>query len=137
MAQFSYVDLGAGLPPAPIVTVKIYPPEWEREDNSDELIYSCTAFLDTGSDCTLLPQEAISTLKLTTFKANTQIVGVAGGKMEALGCYVDLSIGDRNFAAIRAYACRIQDLNGHAIIGRDVLNKCLVEFDGILGQLRL
>ena len=51
--------------------------------------------------------------------------------------YIDLSIGDRNFAAIRAYACRIQDLNGHAIIGRDVLNQCLVEFDGILGELRL
>ena len=137
MSQFDYVDLGAGLPPAPIVTMTIYPPEWERTGNSDELVYSCTAFLDTGSDCTLLPQAAIVALKLTTFKANTLIVGVAGGQMEALGCYVDIRIGDRHFAAVRAYACRIQDLNGHAIIGRDVLNQCLVEFDGILGKLRL
>jgi hypothetical protein len=46
MAQFSYVDLGAGLPSTPIVTVKIYPPEWEREGENDELVYSCTAFID-------------------------------------------------------------------------------------------
>jgi hypothetical protein len=30
MYQFNYVDLGAGLPPAPIVPMTIYPPEWER-----------------------------------------------------------------------------------------------------------
>jgi Retroviral aspartyl protease len=136
MSLFSYVDLGAGLPPAPIVTLTIYPPEWERK-LKENLGYSCTAFLDTGSDCTLLPQEAIAALNLTTFKANAQIVGIGGGQMQGLGCYVDLSIGTRHFAAIRAYACRLGDLNGHAIIGRDVLNQCLVEFDGLLGEVRL
>jgi Retroviral aspartyl protease len=135
MSLFNYVELGAGLPPAPIVTLTIYPPEWERT-LTENLCYSCTAFLDTGSDCTLLPQEAIAALNLTTFKANAQIVGVGGGQMQGLGCYVDLSI-TRNFSAIRAYACQLVDLNGHAIIGRDVLNQCLVEFDGLLGEVRL
>jgi Retroviral aspartyl protease len=114
----------------------IYPPEWERK-LTENLGYSCTAFLDTGSDCTLLPLEAVAELKLTTFKANAQIVGVGGGLMQGLGCYVDLRIGTRHFSAIRAYACRLVDLNGHAIIGRDVLNQCLVEFDGLLGEVRL
>ena len=136
MSLFSYVELGAGLPPAPIVTLTIYPPEWERK-LAENLCYSCTAFLDTGSDCTLLPQDAIAALNLTTFKANAQIVGVGGGQMQGLGCYVDLSIGTRHFSAIRAYACRLVDLNGHAIIGRDVLNQCLVEFDGLSGEVRL
>ena len=104
---------------------------------TENLCYSCTAFLDTGSDCTLLPLDAIAALNLTTFKANAQIVGVGGGQMQGLGCYVDLSIGTRHFSAIRAYACRLVDLNGHAIIGRDVLNQCLVEFDGLLGEVRL
>lgn len=136
MSLFNYVELGAGLPPAPIVNLTIHPPEWERK-LTENLGYSCTAFLDTGSDCTLLPQEAIAALNLTTFKANAQIIGVGRGQMQGLGCYVDLNIGTRNFSAIRAYACRLADLNGHAIIGRDVLNQCLVEFDGLLGEVRL
>jgi Retroviral aspartyl protease len=136
MAQFNYVDLGAGLPPAPIVSVSIYPPVWERQ-LTENFGYSCTAFLDTGSDCTLIPVEAISTLNLTTFKANAQILGVGGGLIQGLGCYIDLSIGTHHFSAIRAYACQLADLNGHVIIGRDVLNQCLVEFDGLLGEVRL
>lgn len=136
MSLFNYVDLGAGLPPAPIVALTIYRPEWERQ-LTENLGYSCTAFLDTGSDCTLLPLQAIAALNLTTFKANAQIIGVGGGQMQGLGCYVDLSIGARHFSAIRAYACRLADLNGHAIIGRDVLNQCLIEFDGLLGEVRL
>jgi Aspartyl protease len=136
MSVFNYVDLGAGLPPAPIVLMTIYLPKWEQK-LTENLGYSCTAFLDTGSDCTLLPLEAIAALNLTTFKANTQIVGVGGGQMQGLGCYVDLSIGKRHFSAVRAYACRLVDLNGHAIVGRDVLNQCLVEFDGLLGEVRL
>jgi hypothetical protein len=78
MSVFNYVDLGAGLPPAPIVSLTIYPPEWERK-LTENLCYSCTAFLDTGSDCTLLPQDAIAALNLITFKANAQIFGVGGG----------------------------------------------------------
>lgn len=136
MFQFNYVDLGAGLPPAPIVNMKIYPPEWERSSTGN-ICYSCAAFLDTGSDCTLLPLETISALNLTTFKANAAIVGVGGGQMQGLGCYVDLTIGTRHFSAIRAYACWLEDLNGHAIVGRDVLNQCLVEFDGLGGEVRL
>jgi hypothetical protein len=136
MLHFQYVELGAGLPPAPIVLMTVYPPEWEREITG-KLSYSCTAFLDTGSDCTLLPLEAISALNLTTFKANAAIVGVGGGQMQGLGCYVDLSIGTRHFSAIRAYACQLENLNGHAIVGRDVLNQCLVEFDGLAGEVRL
>jgi Retroviral aspartyl protease len=136
MSLFHYVELGAGLPPAPIVALDIYLPEWERQ-LTENLCYSCTAFLDTGSDCTLIPMEAIAALNLTTFKANAQIIGVGGGKMQGLGCYIDLSIGTSHFAAIRAYACQLVDLNGHAIIGRDVLNQCLIEFDGLANQVRL
>jgi hypothetical protein len=58
-------------------------------------------------------------------------------KFRCRTAYVDLSIGTCHFSAIRAYACRLVDLNGHAIIGRDVLNQCLVEFDGLLGEVRL
>lgn len=35
------------------------------------------------------------------------------------------------------YIYRLADLNGHAIVGRDVLNQCLVEFDGLMGEVRL
>jgi Retroviral aspartyl protease len=136
MLEFSYTEIGDGLPPAPIVRAIIYPPEWEKQLN-ENLNYSCTAFLDTGSDCTLIPLEAVSVLNLTTFKANTQINGIGGGEMQGLGCYINISIGTRHFSAIRAYACHLKDLNGHSIIGRDVLNQCFVEFDGIQNKVRL
>jgi hypothetical protein len=82
MSVFNYVDLGTGLPPAPIVTLTIYPPEWERK-STENICYSCTAFLDTGSDCTLLPEDAIAILSLTTFKANAQI-NRSGSKHKAI-----------------------------------------------------
>jgi Aspartyl protease len=136
MLEFSYIEIGAGLPPAPIVLATIHPPDWERQFNESPE-YSCTAFLDTGSDCTLIPLEAIAALNLTTFKANAQIIGVGGGEMQGLGCYVNISIGTRHFSAIRSYACQLKDLNGHAIVGIDVLNQCFIEFDGIFNKVRL
>jgi hypothetical protein len=47
--SFNYVNVGDGLPLAPIINIKVAAPDWL--DKSGE--YSIEAFLDTGSDCTL------------------------------------------------------------------------------------
>jgi hypothetical protein len=52
--------VGDGLPLAPIINIKITAPEWLNKSGE----YSIDAFLDTGSDCTLIPFNLPSTLFL-------------------------------------------------------------------------
>jgi hypothetical protein len=60
MNSYPYLELAEGIPPAPIVPITITPPDWV--DNSAQ--FELEAFLDTGSDCTLIPREVIATLQL-------------------------------------------------------------------------
>lgn len=49
MQKFEYVNVGNGLPSAPIINIKVAPPDWLNKTGE----YQIEAFLDTGSDCTL------------------------------------------------------------------------------------
>jgi hypothetical protein len=59
--KFEYVNVGNGLPSAPIINIKVAPPDWLNKTGE----YQIEAFLDTGSDCTLIPLEIISKLELS------------------------------------------------------------------------
>ena len=59
MQKFDYVNVGNGLPVAPIINIRVAPPDWLNKTGE----YQIEAFLDTGSDCTLIPLEIISKLK--------------------------------------------------------------------------
>ncbi len=76
MQSFNYVNVGDGLPLAPIITIKVASPDWL--DKTGE--YSIEAFLDTGSDCTLIPLEIISSLELSIVDSYVEITGIAGGR---------------------------------------------------------
>lgn len=73
MRYYPYVSLGEGLPPAPILSSTLTPPDWADHSTN----YTAEAFLGTGSDCTLIPLEIpleiVSTSQLRLVEINASI----------------------------------------------------------------
>jgi Retroviral aspartyl protease len=131
--HYPYISLSKGLPPAPILPVIITPPDWA----SNSGLYEIEAFLDTGSDCTLIPLEIISVLQLLIVETDVPIGGVGGGQVNGIACYINVQLDEFVFKAIRAYGCPGGQLNQRVLIGRDVLNQCCIEFDGLSSQISI
>jgi hypothetical protein len=129
--QFDYINLGDGLPLAPIIDVKITPPNWM--DNSRQ--YQIISFLDTGSDCTLISLEIISILQLSIIDTSVQVNGIGGSQLNGYPCYINIWLGEKCVQAVKVYGCESERIEGRVLIGRDILNQCCIEFDGINCQL--
>ena len=99
--------------------------------------YQIEAFLDTGSDCTLIPLEIISSLELSIVDTSVEITGVAGGRVDGYACYANIWLGKKCIQAVRVYGCVSKSLENRVLIGRDVLNQCCIEFDGINSRLTI
>lgn len=127
MLTFDYKNIGEGFPLAPIVPVKVTPPLWDEESSE----YLTEAFLDSGSDCTLVPFEILSTLKLKVVETKVSIKGVAGGTLNGSACYGNLWLGEKHILAVRMYGCIGERIQHRVLLGRDVLNQCCIELDGI------
>jgi hypothetical protein len=124
--RYPYVNLADDLPPAPILSVTIATPDWAISRT-----YETEAFLDTGSDCTLIPLEILSVLQLKIVQTAVEISGVGGGQVNGFACYLNVQMGESLFRAVRAYGCPGDQLHQRVLIGRDVLNQCCIEFDGL------
>lgn len=126
MSRYPYVSLGEGIPPAPILPIIVTPPDWAN----NPVTFPTEAFLDTGSDCTLIPLEIVSALRLRLLETNASINGVGGGKVLGFACYINLQIAQDLHKAIRVYGCPKDQLGDRVLVGRDILNQCCIEFDG-------
>jgi predicted aspartyl protease len=131
--SFNYVNVGDGLPLAPIISIKVTAPEWLNKSGE----YSIEAFLDTGSDCTLIPLEIISRLGLSIVDSYVEIIGVAGGRVDGYACFANIWLGEKCIRAVRIYGCVSKSLENRVLIGRDVLNQCWIEFDGVNSRLMI
>jgi hypothetical protein len=87
--------------------------------------------LDTGSDCTLVPLEVLSMLGLKILNQSVTIAGVGGAQFQGLPCFLNIMVGDQSIKAIRAYGCSWVGLQQRVLIGRDVINQCLIELNGM------
>lgn len=133
MQHYPFVSLGEGLPPAPILPVTITPPDWASNTGQ----YEMEAFLDAGSDCTLMPLEVLSVLQLRIVETDVSIAGVGGGQVNGIACYINIQLDAFVFKAIRAYGCPGEYINQRLLVGRDVLNQCCMEFDGLNAQVTI
>ena len=127
MPTYSYLKLEEGVPAAPIFPVVITPPDWAESVKQHQI----DGFLDTGSDCTLVPLEVLSILDLKILNQSVTIAGVGGSQLQGLPCYLNIVVGDRSIKAIRAYGCSWEGLRQRVLIGRDVINQCLIELNGM------
>jgi hypothetical protein len=123
---YSYLNLGEGIPAAPIFPIVVTPPDWVESIAQ----YPIDGFLDTGSDCTLVPLEVLSVLDLKILDRPITIAGVGGSRFQGFPCYLNIAIGDKSIQAIRAYGCSWDGLQQRVLIGRDVINRCYIELDG-------
>lgn len=126
MACYPYVNFAEGIPPAPILKASLQPPDWAESAKQ----YEIDAFLDTGSDCTLVPLEVLSVLELKIVQADVLIGGVGGGQVTGFACYINIMLAENCFKAVRVYGCQGDSLSQRILIGRDVLNQCCIQFDG-------
>ena len=72
--QYYYKKLEPGIPSAPIIPIVVITPDWQDKKSQVEI----EAFLDTGSDCTLVPLSLISKLQLTVNRSTAIIQGIGG-----------------------------------------------------------
>ncbi len=81
------------------------------------------ALLDSGADCTLVPEAVARALRLPAVDEIT-ITGVAGGERR-----VSVHAARLGFAGGSVLA-RVAALGKEAILGRDLLNQVLLRLDG-------
>ena len=107
-------------PPAPIADIKL------RKIDSSEWLGSVRMFLDSGSDVTLLPRSCLDSLKVEP-SSNKQIelYGFDGRRGFSEIFRLEILFLGKRFAGT---FCSIDDSVG--IIGRDMLNKVALVYDG-------
>lgn len=125
--QYSYQPLETGIPEAPIIPIRLARPDWQIPLRSTTI----DAFLDTGSDCTLVPLSVISILQLQAVRSTAIIQGIGGEADQSIAAYLNLTIGDTTIRAVKVYGYSGDLLNNQIILGRNILNQCCIEFDGI------
>jgi hypothetical protein len=131
--QYPYQPLEPGIPQAPIIPIKLTSPDWQTPFRSTNI----EAFLDTGSDCTLVPLAAISILQLKVSRSTAIIQGIGGEADQSIAAYLNLTIGDTTIRAVKVYGYSGDLISNQIILGRDILNQCCIEFDGIHQKVTL
>jgi hypothetical protein len=124
---YSKISDNLAIPAAPILAVLLTHPDASRQRQ-----YELEAFIDTGSDCTLIPLEAVSVLQLPILKTRESITGIGGGNTIGYPCRASLELAESRFVGIMVIACEAQLIGGshRMILGRDILNLCCIKFDG-------
>lgn len=102
-------------------------------DTEQQATKVCDGILDTGSPCTLVPLSIISALNLKNpLSCNRDLTpkAIGGRNISSLAYYVRASFDNLTFFNTKIWACSDQDLEGLAIIGRNIINRYHICFDG-------
>ncbi|WP_013323621.1 peptidase A2 [Gloeothece verrucosa] len=114
----------------PIIEIKIRNlknPDFEIKD---------LGILDTGSDITLIPFSVLSRLNTLTAKRKPiEFYGVGNKKTIGIAYRLAVSLDTGNFFKTIVYGCAEDDTQGIMIIGRNILNRFSITFDGINKQI--
>jgi hypothetical protein len=124
---YQVISIDSNVPPAPILRVSLFNPVGDGVRR-----YELDAFLDTGADCTLIPLEAISVLQLPFLGHKFPVQGVGGAMTTGFLCQTGLWFGEMQFPLLEILACEANVVGGYdqMIIGRDILNRFCIKFDG-------
>ena len=125
MPEFSYTKV-PGISPIPIVTVYFNNPL----DSSINVACDC-GILDTGSDLTIVSYTVISKIRGIAIDRQSGI-SFRGLGRSAQGIPYRIGVSFNGQDIFRAKVIAVPDdlLNGEVIIGRNILNRYSIEFDG-------
>jgi hypothetical protein len=79
----------------------------------------------------------LSALKLKVVINKVPITGVSGGTVNGSACYGDLWLGEKVILEVKIYGFPGDRIQHRVLIGRDVINQCCIEFDGINSKLTI
>jgi hypothetical protein len=125
MLSFSYTQV-IGRSPIPIVTLHL-----QNLDNSLLNTSADCSILDTGSDLTLVSFSVISKLqcKLIAGKSFIPFKGLSR-ELEGIPYRVKVSFDHETYFNVLVIAVADCELNGETIIGRNILNRYVINLDG-------
>lgn len=125
--SIAYDYNSAYVPPAPFLPIAVdgYDPA-----KSPVIV---PAFLDTGADGTLLPEDILNTVG-AEYEDTVQLLGVAGGIQQLDRYTVRIQIDGQIVHAVSAVATAA---GSEALIGRDVLSHLIVALNGPAGVVEL
>lgn len=89
----------------------------------------CSAILDTGSDCTLIPIPLLQRVNARIVARAIQIP-VGGVIAVAIPYVVGMAFDQYHLPALRVFGCSESDIGDMLLIGRDLMNRYRIEFDG-------
>lgn len=125
MGSYNYTSLGEEKPAAPLITVQI-----TSLDKTKPKKVSGRAFLDTGSDITLVPLDALAQIS-AKFARTQDVYGVGGKKTTVYASYVAFTMDNYTLPFVAVYGCPIEEIGSDVIVGRDLLNQYCIQFDGL------
>jgi hypothetical protein len=125
MASFPYIEIAPDRPAIP--ATKIYFVNFCKPEKT--AVNDC-GVLDTGSDVTVVPMSLVSSLKARSIKATASTFKLLGEIVVGVPFFVKLSFDNSTFIKSKVFAVPDRVLNGEVIIGRNVLNRYVITFDG-------
>lgn len=125
MSIYAYTSLGADIPAAPLIQVRLSSPE-----EKPSVTLSCTAFLDSGADCTLVPFDLLIKVNAVIAGSKETILGTSKGNAIVIPYFVNLSFDRFVYQTVRVRGCPSEDIGGIILIGRDLINNFVLELNG-------
>jgi hypothetical protein len=125
MPDFSYTKVN-GISPIPLVTT------YFSNLSNPAIITTCNCgILDTGSDLTIVSYTVISKLQATAIDRQQSIsFRGLGRSSQGIAYRVGMSFNGTDFFRAKVIAVPDDVLNDEIIIGRNILNRYEVTFDG-------
>jgi predicted aspartyl protease len=100
--------------------------------------FQVTALIDTGASITVINPEVAQTCKLRqTGFAQLLTAGSSGRYPEHAAAISFPNSGLKSFGAIKVVACPIVRQPYSCLIGRDILSKWILIYDGITGRVEI
>jgi Retroviral aspartyl protease len=125
MNEISYTKIGA-VSPIPILSVK-----FRNIDNPKINPVTFAAILDTGSDLTLVPYQMISQLQAVAIDRKQQVPFRGLGRTaQGLAYRLEISLVEDIFLGAKVIAIPDDIMQGEVIIGRNILNRYNINFNG-------
>jgi hypothetical protein len=121
---YAYQSVAAEIPVIPILTVHVFQPR-----NLRSLRLDCPSIIDTGSDCTLLPLSVLMNAKGQPIQGMRRIP-VCGIEVMGIPVMVGLVFGQYELSKVCVYGVSSEEIGDLGLIGRDILNRFTIEFDG-------
>jgi hypothetical protein len=125
MLDFSYTKIEGG---SPIPIVRLY---FTNPKNSLLIDSNDLGIVDTGSDITVISYTIISKLQLRPLQVKKDFVFRGLGQINTgIPYLIKISFDNKNFIDAKVIAVPDDILNGEVIIGRNILNRFVMTFDG-------